>query len=143
MLEPLDALGTSWTLTDEVAEPGYYAATLSLGHPLRGHRRARSRGPPLHLPEPTDDARIVIDFSLGGLAIPHGATVPLRAHLETLEPGVAQAEIVVEGVPLAVHLECDAARLAPAALVRPAAHARRHPARLRPDPTDDPAARSA
>ena len=31
MLEPLDALGNSWELTDEVAEPGYYAATLGSG----------------------------------------------------------------------------------------------------------------
>ena len=35
------------------------------------------------------DARLVIDFSAGGLAIPYGATVPLRAHLETLVLGVA------------------------------------------------------
>ena len=54
------------------------------------------------------DARLVIDFSLGGLAIPHGATMPLRAHLESVAPGVAQGEIVVEGAPLAVHIECDA-----------------------------------
>ncbi len=53
------------------------------------------------------DARLVIDFSLGGLAIPHGATVPLRAHLQTVAPGVAQGEVVVEGTPLAVHVECD------------------------------------
>jgi putative alpha-1,2-mannosidase len=51
---------------------------------------------------------LVIDFSMGGLAIPYGATVPLRAHIESLAPGIAQAEIVVEGAPLAVHLECDA-----------------------------------
>jgi putative alpha-1,2-mannosidase len=50
----------------------------------------------------------VIDFSMGGLAIPYGATVPLRAHIESLAPGIAQAEIVVEGAPLAVHLECEA-----------------------------------
>ena len=44
---------------------------------------------------------IVIDFSLGGLAIPHGETIPLRAHLESIGPGIAQGEIVVEGAPLA------------------------------------------
>ena len=32
------------------AEPGYYAATLELGHPLRDHRRPQERGPPLHVP---------------------------------------------------------------------------------------------
>ena len=107
MLDPLDQLGTSWALTDEVAEPGYYAATLSSGIRCEltvGPRSAVHRYTfPAHR-----DARIVIDMSLGGLAIPHGATVPLRAHLETLEPGIAQAEVVVEGTPLAVHLECDA-----------------------------------
>ena len=49
----------------------------------------------------------MVDFSLGGLAIPFGSTVPLRAHLESIAPGVAQGEIVVEGAPLAVHIECD------------------------------------
>ncbi len=107
MLDPLDCLGNSWELTDEVAEPGYYAATLSSGIRCEltvGPRSAVHRYTfPAHR-----DARIVIDLSLGGLLIPHGETVPLRAHLETLAPGVAQAEVVVEGAPLAVHLECDA-----------------------------------
>ena len=49
----------------------------------------------------------MIDFSLGGLAIEHGRTVPTRARLGVIEPGVANGEIVVEGAPLAVHLECD------------------------------------
>ena len=48
---------------------------------------------------------------MGGLAIPYGTTVPLRAHIEAVASGVAQAEIVVEGAPLAVHLECDAGDL--------------------------------
>ncbi len=90
-----------------MAEPGYYAATLSSGIRCEvtvGPKSAVHRYTfPAHR-----DARVVIDLSLGGLSIPHGATVPLRAHLETLEPGVAQAEVVVEGSPLAVHLECDA-----------------------------------
>ena len=106
MLEPLDALGTSWELTDEVAEPGYYAATLSSGIRCEVTVGPRSAVHRYTFPE-HHDARIVIDLSLGGLLIPYGATVPLRAHLETLEPGVAQAEVVVEGAPLAVHLECD------------------------------------
>ena len=110
MLDPLDTLGTSWALTDEVAEPGYYAATLASGIRCEltvGPRTAVHRYTfPAHR-----DARIVIDLSLGGLVIPHGATVPLRAHLETLEPGVAQAEVVVEGTPLSAHLECDAPSL--------------------------------
>jgi putative alpha-1,2-mannosidase len=107
MLEPLDALGESWDLSDERAEPGYYACTLGSGIRCEltvGPRSAVHRYTfPGHR-----DARLVIDFSMGGLAIPYGATVPLRAHLEALGPGVAQAETVVEGAPLAVHVECDA-----------------------------------
>jgi putative alpha-1,2-mannosidase len=107
MEEPLDNLGNTWELIDERAEPGYYATTLSSGIGCEltvGPKSAVHRYTfPAH-----KDARLVIDFSMGGLAIPYGATVPLRAHIESVAPGVAQAEIVVEGVPLAVHLECDA-----------------------------------
>jgi putative alpha-1,2-mannosidase len=107
MLGPLDDLGTTWDLLEEVAEPGYYAATLSSGMRCEvtvGPKSAVHRYTfPAH-----DAARIVIDASTGGLAIPHSQTVPLKAHLAMLEPGVAQGEIHVEGVPLAVHLEVDA-----------------------------------
>ena len=106
MLEPLDGLGTSWELKDEVAEPGYYATTLSSGIRCEVTVGPRSAVHRYTFPE-HHDARIVIDLSLGGLLIPYGATVPLRAHLETLAPGVAQAEVVVEGAPLSVHMECD------------------------------------
>lgn len=106
MLDPLDELGASWPITDEVAEPGYYAATLAsrirceltVGPKSAVHRYTF----PAH-----DDARLVVDLSQGGLDIEHGRTLPLRAHLQMVAPGVAQGEIVVEGVPLAVHIECD------------------------------------
>ena len=107
MLEPLDALGRTWDLVEEEAEPGWYAATLD-----SGIRAEITVGPKSAVHRYTfpkhQNARIVIDLSLGGLAIPHSTTVPLRAHLETLGPGVAQGEIVVEGAPLAVHIETDA-----------------------------------
>ncbi len=107
MMEALDGLGGVWQLDDEVAEPGYYAATLRSGVRCEltvGPKSAVHRYTfPAHR-----DARVVIDCSLGGLAIEHGRTVPLRAHLHTLHDGVAQAEITVEGAPLAVHVECDA-----------------------------------
>ena len=109
MLQPLDDLGQLWDVEDEVAEPGYYAATLASGIRCEvtvGPKSAVHRYTfPSHR-----DARLVIDFSLGGLSIPHGRTVPLRAHLQSVAPGVAQGEIVVEGAPLAVHVECDASR---------------------------------
>lgn len=108
MLQPLDDLGTLFDLHDEVAEPGYYAATLSSGIRCEvtvGPKSAVHRYTfPSHR-----DARVVVDFSLGGLAIPYGRTVPLRAHLHSVAPGVAQGEVVMEGAPLAVHVECDAA----------------------------------
>jgi len=106
MMEPLDELGALWNITDEVAQPGYYSATLSSGIRCEltvGPKSAVHRYTfPAH-----HSARLVIDCSLGGLAIEHGRTVPLRAHLHTLSAGAAQAEITVEGAPLAVHVECD------------------------------------
>jgi predicted alpha-1,2-mannosidase len=107
MLEPLDELDRYWDLTGEVAEPGYYAATLS-----SGIRSELTVGPKSSVHRYTfpwsPDSRIVLDLSLGGLAIEHGRTVPMRARLESPMAGVARGEIVVEGVPLAFHLECDA-----------------------------------
>ncbi|SMG32217.1 glycoside hydrolase domain-containing protein [Agreia pratensis] len=106
MVEPLDALGRHWDLTDETAEPGFYAATLDSG--VRAELTVGPKSAVHRYTFPEDPrARVVIDFSLGGLSIPYGATIPLRAQLETLEPGVAQGEIVVEGTPIAVYIECD------------------------------------
>lgn len=107
MLEPLDALGRTWDVTEEAAEPGWYAATLG-----SGVRAELTVGPKSAVHRYTfprhRDARVVVDLSLGGLPIPFGSTVPLRATIELVAPGVAQGEIVVEGAPLAVHIECDA-----------------------------------
>lgn len=106
MLQPLDDLGQLWDIVDEDAEPGYYSATLE-----SGIRAEITVGPKTAVHRYTfpshRDARLVIDFSLGGLTIPHGRTVPLRAHLHSIAPGVAQGQIIVEGTPLAVHVECD------------------------------------
>ena len=84
----------------------------------------------------TRSARVVLDLSCGGLAIDHGRTVPLRAHVESMGYGRAQGTVVMEGVPLSVYLEVRQARLAADALVRPPADRGRHPARLRPHPAD-------
>ena len=115
MTLPLDELGRTWDLADEVARPGYYAATLLDRDAPGGDAGIRAEitvGPKSAVHRYTfprnRNARIVVDFSLGGLSIPFGSTIPLRAHLQTLAPGVAQGEIVVEGAPLAVHVECDA-----------------------------------
>ncbi len=107
-------------------------------HPCRAHGRPKSAVHRYTFPKHRN-ARIVVDFSMGGLTIPYGSTIPLRAHLETLGPGVARGEIVVEGTPLAVHLECDTPPVAADALVRSPPHAGRHPARFRPHPAHDAA----
>ena len=107
MVLPLDELGTDWELTEERAEPGWYRATLSSGITAEitvGPKSAVHR----YTFGAHKNARVVVDLSLGGLSIPYGATVPLRAHLHALPYNVAQGEIVVEGAPLAVHMECDA-----------------------------------
>ncbi|MFB2556182.1 glycoside hydrolase domain-containing protein [Herbiconiux liangxiaofengii] len=106
MVEPLDVLGRTWEITEESASPGYYSATLDSGVTAEitvGPKSAVHRYTfPRH-----SNARVVIDFSLGGLGIPYGATIPLRANLESMEPGVARGEIVAEGASIAVHVECD------------------------------------
>ncbi|WP_061961623.1 glycoside hydrolase domain-containing protein [Demequina flava] len=106
MLDSLDELGRTWRLSDEEATPGWYRATLDSGITAELTVGPKSAVHRYTFPQHRD-ARVVVDMSMGGLAIPYGATVPLRAHLETVEPGVVQGEIVVEGAPLAVHIECD------------------------------------
>ena len=107
MLEPLDELGRAWALHDEEASPGYYRAMLGSGVTCELTVGAKSAVHRYTFPK-SPDARVVIDFSNGGLAIEHGETVPMRAHLQTVGPHAVQGEIVVEGVPIAVHIECDA-----------------------------------
>lgn len=107
MLEPLDELGRVWALRNEEASPGYYRSELSSGVECEltvGPKSAIHR----YTFPASPDARVVIDFSNGGLDIEHGETVPMRANLQTVGPNAVQGEVVVEGVPLAVHIECDA-----------------------------------
>jgi len=107
MVQPLDALGEAWPLHDEVAEAGYYAATLDTGIRCEltvGTKVAVHR---YTFPE-HGSARVVIDLSCGGLAIEHGRTVPLRAQVESMGHGRAQGTVAMEGVPLSVHLDVDA-----------------------------------
>lgn len=104
MVAPLDDLGEAWPLHDEVAAPGYYAATLATGIRCEitvGEKVAVHR---YTFPQ-TRSARVALDLSRGGLEIPHGRTVPLRAHVESMGYGRAQGTVVLEGVPLSVHVE--------------------------------------
>ncbi len=107
MLEPLDVLGRQWGISKEEAEPGRYAAMLDSGIQAELTVGPKSAVHRYTFPE-HPNARVVIDFSLGGLSLPHSATIPVRAHLESVAPGVAQGTIVVEGAPLSVYIECDA-----------------------------------
>ena len=104
-LSPLDDLGQPNRVTHESAGPGWYRATLAdgIGAELTvGPKSAVHRYTfPAH-----PNARVVIDCSHGGLTIDHGSTVPLRARLDSPGPGVASGEVVMEGVPIAFHLEC-------------------------------------
>jgi putative alpha-1,2-mannosidase len=106
MVQPLDDLGRAWPLYDEVAEAGYYAATLDTGVRCEitvGTKVAVHR---YRFPEHSN-ARVVVDLSCGGLAIELGRTVPLRAHVQSMGLGRAQCTVVMEGVPLSVYLEVD------------------------------------
>ena len=106
MVQPLDDLGQSWPLADERAEAGYYAANLdtgvrceiTVGEKVAVHRYTF----PDH-----DSARVVVDLSCGGLGMDLGRTVPLRAQAESMGYGRGQATVVMEGVPLSVHIEVD------------------------------------
>lgn len=106
MLEPLDELGRMWALSEETAEPGYYATTLDSG--VRCELTVGQKSTIHRYTFPSHrDARVVVDFSNGGLEIEHGRTVPMRANLQTVGPNALRGEVVVEGVPLAVYIECD------------------------------------
>ncbi|MGA9277142.1 glycoside hydrolase domain-containing protein [Ilumatobacter sp.] len=104
-MAPLDDLGELEQITAEDAAPGWYAATLA-----NGIRAELTVGPKSAVHRYTfpahRNARVVVDCSHGGLTIEHGETVPLRAALDSLGPGVANGEIVMEGVPVAFHVEC-------------------------------------
>ena len=107
MLGPLDDLGRRWSLRDETASPGYYAATLDSG--IRAELTVGPRGAVHRYTFPAcDDARVVIDPSFGGLEIMHGRTVPTSARLAVVDPTTAWSEVVMEGVPLASWMELDA-----------------------------------
>ncbi len=104
MVQPLDDLGTAWTLHDETASAGYYAARLDTGVQCEitvGEKVAVHR---YTFPE-SRSARVVLDLSCGGLALEHGKTFPLRARVQSLGNGRAEATVVLEGVPVSVFIE--------------------------------------
>ncbi len=106
MVQPLDELGQAWPLRDEVARAGYYAATLDTGIRCELTVGAKVAVHRYTFPE-HGSARVVVDLSCGGLDIELGRTVPLRAQVESVGHGRAQATVVMEGVPLSVCVDVD------------------------------------
>ncbi len=119
LTDPLKELGKQFRLEDEHAEPGYYSAKLGgssnpsdMAPGIRAELTVANKVAVHRYTFPNSgDARLVIDFSCGGLALQHGRTLPMRADLETLGPGRARGTVVMEGVPLSVHIEVDHPRL--------------------------------
>ena len=126
MLEPLDSLGNTWPLHDEQAEPGYYAATLSSGIGCEltvGPKSAVHRYTfPSH-----KDARLVIDFSMAAWPFRTVRRSPSRTHRSCRtwrRPGRDRRRGCTAGGPSGMRRRRPEA----AAVVRPAADARRYPA---------------
>ena len=139
MLQPLDDLGSCWDVVDEGAEPGYYAATLDSGIRCEITVGPEERRPPVHVPgAPRRPAgHRLLAGRPGHPARPDGAAAGAPAlHRARGRAGRDRRRGRSAGHPRGVRRPA----LAAAALVRPAADARRHAAGLRPDPADDAAA---
>ncbi|MEM8746773.1 MAG: glycoside hydrolase domain-containing protein [Actinomycetota bacterium] len=106
MLDPLDELGRAWALVDESASPGLYTATLENGIRCEVTVGPRSSIHRYTFPS-ARSARIVLDCSHGGIDVDQGQTVPLRAELHALDLVSAAGTVVMEGVPVSFHAECD------------------------------------
>ncbi|MFK7916566.1 MAG: glycoside hydrolase domain-containing protein [Ilumatobacter sp.] len=105
-LGTLDDLGEPVAIVDEDAAPGWYTATLASG--IRADLTVGPKSAVHRYTFPSSrTARIIIDCSHGGLTIDRGATIPLRASLDIAGPGVVTGHVVMEGVPIAFHIECN------------------------------------
>jgi putative alpha-1,2-mannosidase len=93
-------------VVEEEASPGWYRARLANGIEAELTVGPKSAIHRYTFPENTT-AHLVLDCSHGGLLIDHGTTVPLRARLEATAGRRARGEVVMEGVPIAFHVECD------------------------------------
>ena len=107
MLGLLDDLGEMVPIVEEHAGPGWYRALLANGIEAELTVGPKSAVHRYTFPS-AGTARIVVDCSHGGLTINRGATVPLRASIDTCSPSSAAGEVVMEGVPIGFHVECTA-----------------------------------
>ncbi|MFK8023569.1 MAG: glycoside hydrolase domain-containing protein [Ilumatobacter sp.] len=102
----LAVIDESVAIVDEDASPGWYRARLANGVVVDltvGPKSAVHR----YTFDESGPASIVLDCSHGGLKIDHGATVPLRADIRGGVGGMAAGDVVMEGVPISFHVECD------------------------------------
>lgn len=99
----LDDIDDPVAIVDEAAAPGWYTATFANG--IRGEVTVGPKSAVHRYTFPAStNARVVLDCSHGGLLIDRGATVPLRARLDSLGTDAASGEVVMEGVPIAFHV---------------------------------------
>ncbi len=111
LVEPLSSLGKQWSLVDETAEPGYYSTRLGETGILAELTVSEKAAVHRYTFADAREASLAIDFSCGGLASRHGRTLPMRADLETMGPGLARGTVVMQGVALSVSVQCDHPRL--------------------------------
>jgi len=106
----LNQLGTQWPIEDEVASPGYYAATLK-GTGIRAELTASPRAA-LHRYTfaAGSQARIAIDFSNGGIDFSRMRTLPTDTDIALTAPNVVQGSVTMAGMELYVYVETDTPR---------------------------------
>ena len=102
-------LGTRWTLEEEEATPGYYATALA-GTGIRAELTVSPKTAIHRYTFPEGQQRCVaVDFSNGGLAFPDRRTIPEKGSVEVFSPNVARGSVLMEGIPVYVHIEAEGA----------------------------------
>jgi predicted alpha-1,2-mannosidase len=105
----LAELGRRWTLREETARPGYYAATLGESG-IRAELTVSRRAAMHRYTIPGDGvALLALDLSAGGIQFPKMGTRPTRGEMAVLAPNAAQGMVVMAGFPLYVYAEAQGA----------------------------------
>lgn len=101
--------GERWSLVEETARPGYYAARLAetgveleltVTERTAHHRYTFPGSGPVHL---------VLDFACGGLDFPGRDTHPSEAWVALAGDNAVQGRVLMEGIPVHVYAEVDVA----------------------------------
>ncbi|MBN1640335.1 MAG: glycoside hydrolase family 92 protein [Anaerolineae bacterium] len=104
----LEQLGTRWTLVDEIARPGYYAAKLAetgITAELTASRTAAHHR--YTFPNPAC-ARLALDVSAGGIDFAKMRTLPAAAQITLPEDGSACGWVVLEALVIYFYAQLDA-----------------------------------